>query len=435
MAFSGFNYIFVFLPVLLAVYFILPAGRRTARNAALLLFGLVFYACGGVYSLPLLLVSATANYGFALFADPQRPGSKAATAAAVAANLLALAMFKYTGFAAQTLTALGLNVTLPQIALPLGVSFFTFRGLSYILDVRRGLCEPERNYLRALLYLTFFPQLVSGPIARYPDMAEELRERHESLSGAAEGGVRFCFGLAKKLLLADTLGELASAVYATDASQLTVTAAWLGAVAYALQLYFDFSGYSDMAIGTARIFGFSTRENFNYPYCADSVSDFWRRWHISLSSWFRDYLYIPLGGNRRGTARQIFNLLVVWTLTGLWHGPAWNFVLWGLYYALLLIGERFLWRGLLEKSPRALRHIYALLIVIVGWVFFRADSAAFALGVLKAMFGGAPFADGRTIYYLKEYGILLAIGCAAALPVKQRLADFSRNTAPPPDSG
>ncbi|MEG2214500.1 MAG: MBOAT family O-acyltransferase [Oscillospiraceae bacterium] len=413
MSFSGFSFIFAFLPLVFAAYFLIPSRFRTARNAVLLGFGILFYACCGLRALPLLLLSVCLSYACGLAAAPGGKHPHAAVCG-VTAHLALLAAFKYLSPLAGAL-----NVALPAIVLPLGISFYTFRGISYILDVKRGDTPPERNFLSLALYIAFLPQLLSGPIARYSSMSADIIDRRETLSDAAEGMTRFCFGLAKKLLIADALGPLADAVFA--APGLTLSLAWIGAIAYTLQIYFDFSGYSDMAIGLARVFGFSTAENFNYPYTARSVTDFWRRWHISLSSWFRDYLYIPLGGNRCGGARQLLNLFIVWGLTGLWHGAATNFLLWGLYYALLLACERFVRRNAQGKLPSPLQHLYALLAVVVGWVFFRADSASAAFDFIGAMFGGAPLWDPRTTYFLLEYWHVLLLGVIASLPLGQWL--------------
>ena len=273
------------------------------------------------------------------------------------------------------------------------------------------------------LYVSLFPQLVAGPIVRYTTVAGEIRTRQETLDEFTEGAVRFLFGLSKKLILANGVGALADAVYGSTLSGLTVSLAWLGSVAYTLQIYFDFSAYSDMAIGLGRIFGFHFLENFDYPYISRSITEFWRRWHISLSTWFRDYVYIPLGGNRRGPWRQLLNLLIVWSLTGLWHGAEWTFVLWGLYYFLLLAGERFLWgKAVARLGP--LRHLYALFFVNAGWVLFRAESISKAGGVLRAMLGGASLSDGRTTYYLLEYGWVLTLAVVAALPWKRWLEQW-----------
>ena len=422
MAFSSMTFLFGFLPAVLLCYFLLPCRLRTGRNLVLLAFSLTFYAWGGLRLLPALLLSCLMNWGAALLAAPGRKGRKAVFSAALMLNIAMLGYFKYTGFLVTNLNALGLDLAAPAIALPAGISFFTFQAVAYLTDVYRGTIPPERSLGRVTLFMAFFPQLLQGPILRYGDFGPALTDRRETARDASEGAVRFCFGLGKKVLLADALGQIADAAFASG-DRLTVGFAWLGAAAYTLQLYFDFSGYTDMAIGLGRVLGFRLPENFNYPYISKSASEFWRRWHMTLSFWFRDYVYIPLGGNRCSRGRQVVNLLVVWMLTGLWHGSAWNFVLWGLYYALLLMGEKFLWGGILDRLPAAVRHVYALVLITVGWVLFRSASLAQVGEMVSAMFGGAPGGvwSGEAFYYLDQYRWELLAAIPAALPVKNWL--------------
>lgn len=417
-------FLFGFLPAVLVCYFLLPARWRTGRNTVLLIFSLAFYCWGGVALLPALLVSCVGNWAAALWAAPGRRGRKAVYGIALAGNLLMLGYFKYTGFLLENLQALGLDVTVPSIALPAGISFFTFQAMAYLTDVYRGTIPAERSLPRLTLFMAFFPQLLQGPILRYGEFAPALTQRQENSEDAAAGATRFCFGLAKKVLLADSLGVIADAAFSSG-DRLTMSLAWLGGIAYTLQLYFDFSGYTDMAIGLGRIFGFRLPENFNYPYISKSASEFWRRWHMTLSFWFRDYVYIPLGGNRCSRGRQILNLMAVWMLTGLWHGSAWNFVLWGLYYALLLMGEKFLWGKFLEKLPAAVRHVYALVLIIIGWVLFRSGSLAQVGQMVAAMFGAAPGGlwQPETAYYLHQFRWELLLAIPASLPVKQVLEE------------
>jgi len=422
MVFSSFSFLFVFFPILLMVYFILPARFRTGRNLVLLGFSLFFYAYGEPAFLPLILLSVSINYVFGLLAGLGCSARmhKCLFAASVATNLSLLGYYKYAVFFMENLNMLGLGLPVPEITLPIGISFFTFQGMSYVIDVYRGDTRSQRNPLSLALYIALFPQLVAGPIVRYRTVADEIVQRKESLDSFAQGGMRFIFGLAKKMILANQLGALADAVFSTGADSLTLSLAWLGAIAYTGQIYFDFSGYSDMAIGLGRIFGFRFLENFNYPYLSKSITEFWRRWHISLSTWFRDYVYIPLGGSRCAKSRQTLNLFVVFLLTGLWHGAAWNFIFWGIYYALLLLCERFLWGKTMEKAPGFLRHSYTMLLIIMGWVLFRASTLTDALEMAKVMFGtSADFWDVRTVYYWKEYGWVLVIGAVASLPVKR----------------
>ena len=417
-------FLFGFLPAVLVCYFLLPARWRTGRNTVLLIFSLAFYCWGGVALLPALLVSCVGNWAAALWAAPGRRGRKAVYGIALAGNLLMLGYFKYTGFLLENLQALGLDVTVPSIALPAGISFFTFQAMAYLTDVYRGTIPAERSLPRLTLFMAFFPQLLQGPILRYGEFAPALTQRQENSEDAAAGATRFCFGLAKKVLLADSLGVIADAAFSSG-DRLTMSLAWLGGIAYTLQLYFDFSGYTDMAIGLGRIFGFRLPENFNYPYISKSASEFWRRWHMTLSFWFRDYVYIPLGGNRCSRGRQILNLMAVWMLTGLWHGSAWNFVLWGLYYALLLMGEKFLWGKFLEKLPAAVRHVYALVLIIIGWVLFRSGSLAQVGQMVAAMLGAAPGGlwQPETAYYLHQFRWELLLAIPASLPVKQVLEE------------
>ena len=419
MAFSSMTFLFGFLPCILLCYFVIPTRFRSARNLVLLAFSLAFYCWGGVRLLPALLVSCVGNWVAALLAAPGCKGRKGVYLAALVANLAMLGYFKYTGFLLGNLQALGLDVTIPPIALPAGISFFTFQAIAYLTDVYRGKIPAERSLARVMLFMAFFPQLLQGPILRYEGFGPALAQRQETAADAADGAVRFCFGLAKKVLLADALGQVADAAFASG-NRLTMSFAWLGAIAYTLQLYFDFSGYTDMAIGLGRIFGFRLPENFNYPYISKSASEFWRRWHMTLSFWFRDYVYIPLGGNRCARGRQILNLFIVWMLTGLWHGSAWNFVLWGLYYAVLLMGEKFLWGRVLDKLPTVLRHAYAMVLIIIGWVLFRATGLAQVREMVSAMFGFAPGGlwNVETAYYLRQFSWEWIFAIPAALPVK-----------------
>lgn len=423
MAFGSMSFLFGFLPLTLLCYFLMPRRWRSGRNLVLLLFSLAFYCWGGVRLLPAFAVSCVGNWAAALLSAPGRRHRKAVYTAAVVLNVLMLGYYKYTGFLLGNLAALGMDVTVPSIALPAGISFFTFQAVAYLTDVYRGTIPAERNLGRVTLFMAFFPQLLQGPILRYGEFGPEILQRRETADEAADGAVRFCFGLAKKVLLADALGQVADGAFSAG-DQLTVSLAWLGAVAYTLQLYFDFSGYTDMAIGLGRVFGFHLPENFNYPYISKSASEFWRRWHMTLSFWFRDYVYIPLGGNRCSRGRHLINLLVVWLLTGLWHGSAWNFVLWGLYYAALLVGEKFLWGKALQKLSGLVQHVYALVLIIVGWVLFRSGSLAQVGEMVSAMFGAAPGGlwSGESVYYLRQFAWEWAVAVIAAMPVKNWLS-------------
>ncbi len=427
MVFSSPIFIFLFLPVVLGLYFMLPGMR--ARNLLLLVASIFFYAWGeGQYAL-LMLFSIGFNYVCGLWINSRkgRGGAGAVLAFAVVVNLGLLAFFKYAYFgvtaALNPLLALARlpALSLAPIHLPIGISFFTFHALSYVIDVYRGNAKVQRSLLQSALYITLFPQLIAGPIIRYKEIATQFAERTVNRDCFALGVRRFVIGLGKKMIIANTVGLTANQIYSLPPDQLTTPLAWLAAVCYMLQLYFDFSGYSDMAIGLARLFGFQFPENFNYPYISQSITEFWRRWHMSLSNWFRDYLYIPLGGNRRGPVRTYFNLFLVFLLCGLWHGANWTFVFWGLYHGFFLIVERLGLGALLARLWRPLRHAYALLVILVGWVFFRADTLAQARAVLSAMAGfasGDPAVHNLGLYVTPGLVAVLVVAVAVSMPLQ-----------------
>lgn len=421
MGFSSVIFLFYFLPITLACYYIAP---QKWRNFVFLLASLFFYAWGETRYVLLLLLSIGMNYAFGLLIGrTQARAAKAWLILALVANIAFLGLFKYTAFAAENINALfGISLSVPKIHLPMGISFFTFQAISYVVDVYRGEAQAQPRVSRVAYYIASFPRLVVGPITRFPDAIAEIEHRTYSSAQVAEGVSRFLVGLSKKVLLSDSLGGVADTMFRLSSGELTAVSAWLGIVCYTLQIYFDFGGYSDMAIGLGKMFGFTINENFNYPYICTSVKDFWRRWHISLSSWFRDYVYIPLGGNRCTVAKQVRNLLVVWFLTGLWHGAAWTFIAWGVYYGLWLLAERYFepWRA---KLPVLLQHSYAILIVMIGWVFFRADNMRMAGNYLAAMFGFAPlgFADATARMQLHDHIGLLAVAILACTPLMKQL--------------
>ena len=428
MVFSSISFLIFFLPVVLIVYFLIPSRKRTARNYVLLLFSLVFYSIGGPSFLILLLVSVIINYICGFYAAPERSllTRKLAVVFAAVLGLGLIGWFKYSGFLAETINRFGAGIPVPDVTLPLGISFFTFQGLSYVIDVYRGHAKTQRNPLNIALYISLFPALIAGPIVRYTAIESDISSRKERLEDFSAGVVRFSFGLAKKMLLANALGEIADKVFGGAPGSLSVLTAWVGALAFTGQLYFDFSAYSDMAIGLCRMFGFRIPENFNYPYIAKSVTDFWRRWHISLSTWFRDYLYIPLGGSRAGTIKHVRNFVIVWLLTGLWHGAAWTFVLWGALTCLTLLCERF-FRGRLPsgRTPSPIKHIYTMALVTILWVFFRSETALSAVAYVGAMFGANGMAaDGQGVYYILQYWPELVIAIVASIPVKQYIEGF-----------
>ena len=427
MVFSSLVFLLGFLPALLLVYYLVPARFRGLRNLVLLGASLFFYWWGAGPLVLLMVLSISVNYVGGLLAG-QRDRPRLAWAGllfAVCAGLGLLAWFKYAGFlfvfkyltfTLENLNLAGLNTPVPVIGLPIGISFFTFQGLSYVIDVYRGDAPIQKNPLDTALYVALFPQLVAGPIVRYTTVMEEIAHREETLSEFAAGATRFCFGLSKKMVLANSMGQIADGVFGQTAANLDPGLAWVGALAYTFQIYFDFSAYSDMAIGLGHTFGFHFLENFNYPYISRSVTEFWRRWHISLSSWFRDYVYIPLGGNRCSKPRWMFNLLVVWAATGIWHGASWNFIAWGLYYFVLLTIEKtFLLKYL--KKGKVWPHIYTLFFVVLGWGIFTANQPGAPLGLLlQKLF--VPQGGISPVYYLRNYGVLLVLGCvcSSALP-------------------
>lgn len=418
MVFSSLTFLFIFFPSLIAVYFITPSRMKNLRNLILLFFSFIFYAYGGLQFFPIILFSILINYLFGLILTKHL--TKVVIFGAIISNLSLLIWFKYAGFILQNINLFSFETPKLDIILPIGISFYTFQGLSYVIDVYKEKATAERNIFKVALYISLFPQLVAGPIVRYTTISDEISYRKESIDDFANGAMRFLFGLSKKVLIANQLSQIADAAFTSSTTDLTLGLSWLGILSYTAQIYFDFSGYSDMAIGLGRIFGFHFLENFNYPYTATSITDFWRKWHISLSTWFRDYLYIPLGGNKVNLVKQIRNLVIVWLLTGLWHGAAWTFIIWGLYYCVLLIGERYLWNNLLNRQTAIFKHSYAILLIIIGWVIFRSSDLSQALSFLKTMFGltSTPFWDGQATYYLLQFRWELIIAVFASLPLK-----------------
>ena len=425
MLFSSIIFIFFFLPLTLGLYYIIPSRYLRARNAVLLAASLIFYSWGEPVYVLLMIYSAFLNYFCALqVKSEQRKGGtgKKNLTFAVVMNLFILGFFKYFGFLMDTINSVtGAHIKYTALALPIGISFYTFQAMSYVIDVYRNDVPPQKNFFRFALYLSLFPQLIAGPIVRYRDVAEELENRSHSLEDFGRGAMRFVFGLGKKVILANNLGALYASVTALPDSKVTVLTYWIGIIAYTFQIYFDFSGYSDMAIGLGRMMGFHFLENFNYPYISASVTEFWRRWHMSLGSWFRDYVYIPLGGNRVSKAKWFRNIFIVWLLTGLWHGAAWTFILWGLFFAVFLTAEK-LWYGQALAQTRFLKHLYVLLLIAVSFVIFDAASVSGAFRTIASLFGlgGLPRSDALARYYFDSYSgvFLVAIVGATPLPAK-----------------
>ena len=419
MIFSSIPFLYYFLPVVLLVYGLTP---RVGKNAVLLLFSLVFYGWGEPKYLAVMLVCTALGYGFGLaLGRAGRPGvRKALLAASVLSSLSFLVYFKYADFFLSNFNALtGASLPLLQLTLPVGISFYTFQILSYTVDVYRGEAQVQKNPIDLACYVTMFPQLIAGPIVRYTDVAEQLKQRGRG--DFQKGASRFLVGLGKKILFANLLGEVCAAWRGTQDG--SVLFSWLYAVSYTLHIYFDFSGYSDMAIGLGALLGFRFPENFNYPYIAASVTEFWRRWHMTLSRWFRDYVYIPLGGNRKGMGKQLRNILIVWLLTGFWHGAAWNFLCWGLYFAALLILEKLVLLRFLEKH-RIFGHVYLLSAVVFGFVLFDASTLSGAWDCIRGMLGlgGLPIASAEGLYLLKSNALLLILAALGATPLPKRIA-------------
>ena len=420
MLFSSIVFLFSFLPAVMILYYLLPVRFR---NVILLLASLVFYAWGEPVYLFLMLLSILFNYFSGLDIARNLQDKRAAKRSLVfnlIINLAVLGFFKYEGFVLDTLNGiLPVHISYHALPLPIGISFYTFQILSYIIDVYRGNVKVQTNLSNFALYVTMFPQLIAGPIVQYADVDEQLASREISRTKFGEGSMYFIRGLAKKVLLANTSGMIFTEVSGFAKGNIAVVTAWLGAFAYMFQIYFDFSGYSDMAIGLGKMFGFEFNMNFNYPYVSKSITEFWRRWHISLSSWFRDYVYIPLGGNRVSKIKHIRNLLIVWFLTGLWHGAAWNFVAWGLYYGVILIIEKYLLSPVLDRLPDVVRHIYSIVLVVIGWVLFFSSSFGQAADYIRVMFGAGAhgFADRESMYLLTSNLILWLILIFGSTPL------------------
>ena len=425
MLFSSNVFLFVFLPVVLLLYYVLP---RSFRIPILLVSSLFFYGWGEPVYLILMIATILIDYIFGILIHSKKKKNKSAKLEliiAIIVNLLILGFFKYAGFVVEQLRLIPAlsNISAPEISLPIGISFYIFQSMSYVVDVYRNDAPVQKNPLKLGTYVSLFPQLIAGPIVRYGDVAEQLDSRKENLKDFSSGVMLFIFGLAKKILLANPMGNLWEMLQAEDGT----ATAWMGICAYTLQIYFDFSGYSDMARGLGRMFGFEFLENFNYPYISKNITEFWKRWHISLSTWFKEYVYIPLGGNRKGIYRQIINILVVWSLTGLWHGASWNFVLWGMYYGVILILEKTFLLKLLKKLPSAVGHIYSIFIVMIGWVlFFFEDMTSLGNFFVKLFTPVASTNAGNTI--MIAYLPMLLIGIFASTPIFKNFFDKRKET-------
>ena len=422
MVFSSIEFLYAFLPITLLGYLIAP---RNAKNVVLLFFSLLFYWWGEPKYTILMLFTITFCYAAGRLIE-NKNGTRVGRvllSVSVAVPLGLLAIFKYADFFLGSVNSLtGADIPLLKLALPIGISFYTFQALSYVVDVYRGDTPAQKSWINLATYVVLFPQLIAGPIVRYTTVAEDLTTRKHSLENTALGIRRFIIGLGKKVLIANLLGSLCTAY--RDSADPSVLFSWMYAISFSLQIYFDFSAYSDMAIGIGKILGFRFLENFNYPYISKSITEFWRRWHISLGSWFRDYVYIPLGGNRVKPLRQIFNIMVVWCLTGFWHGAGWTFMSWGLYFGIFLIIEKLFLKKYLEKAPSFLQHFYVVFLVVISFVLFNADNFTMAFSDLKIMFGATdlPLYTADTLYTLRSYGVLLILSFIGATPLMRNLA-------------
>ena len=413
MLFTSIPFLYYFLPLVLITYFIMP---KKYRNIVLLIFSIIFYAYGEPKYVFLMLLEILVAYFGAIIIDKNSKYKDITLVVVLIIHIGLLGIFKYTDFLILNINKIfNSHISLLNIVMPIGISFYTFQIISYLVDVYRKEVKPQENILKLATYVTLFPQLIAGPIVRYKDINKELDNREEKLEDVSYGIRRFIIGLAKKVIIANSLGELVNIL---DSSvSVTIVATWLKAISYMMQIYFDFSAYSDMAIGLGRIFGFHFLENFDYPYMSKSITEFWRRWHISLGSWFRDYVYIPLGGSRRGNGILIRNILVVWALTGLWHGASWNFIIWGLYFGILLLIEKLFIKKYLEKIPGVFRCIYTLFIVLISFIIFSADSMNGALLTINNLFRAEMFIDDGVIYYLKSYLPLLIVSLFGVTPL------------------
>lgn len=420
MVFSNLVFLFAFLPIVLISYYFVP---NKIKNIILLLASLFFYAWGEPKYIFLMIVSIIINYIFGILIHYMKYNiqlKQLLLTLSIICNISLLGFYKYGNFLIENINLIfNLNISNNPIPLPIGISFFTFQAMSYVIDVYRNDAKVQKNLFNLALYISLFPQLVAGPIVRYNTIADQIKKRIHNLEMFSNGVRQFIIGLTKKVIIANPLGEIADTIFASNPGDMSVSTAWIGILAYTLQIYFDFSGYSDMAIGLGKMFGFEFLANFNYPYISRSIAEFWRRWHISLGSWFRDYVYIPLGGNRKGKWKTYRNLLIVWTITGFWHGASWTFMAWGFYYGVLISLERAGLGRLLNRLWRPLQHIYVLIIVMVGWVFFRADNFTYSFEFLQTMFGfnNPLLIDNVARAYLQDQSYLLLLGMIFSLPI------------------
>ena len=420
MLFSSLNFIFVFFPLFLLIYYLVPFKLK---NIVLLIFSLIFYAWGEPKYIILLIIITLLDYICGIIIDKYKNNNKIKKIImvfCVVSNLLFLIFFKYTNFIIDNINGLGLHVKTLDIALPLGISFYIFQTMSYIIDLYKDKVPAEKNFFNFLTYVSMFPQLVAGPIVRYEDVVKELKSRKIDFDSFVQGLFLFLTGLFEKVLIANNVGYLHSLIV-KDISNISLFTAWLGIISFALQIYFDFNGYSTMAIGMGKMLGFNYPKNFNYPYIATSITDFWRRWHITLSSWFRDYVYIPLGGNRVKKYRWLINIMIVWILTGIWHGASWNFVIWGVYFGIILILEKLFVGKIIDKLPGFFKHVYALFLILIGWLIFFCDDLTLLYKYIPKIFVNSNIIDNEFIFYIKNYMIFLVSGILFSIPIVNKI--------------
>ena len=432
MIFSSIPFLFFFFPLFLILYYLAPFK---IKNIILLIFSLIFYAWGEPIYIGLMIFSSIVDYINGRMIEKyydNKVKKRIFMIGSVIINISLLGFFKYSDFLIENINNIfKLSIPLLELGLPIGISFFTFQTMSYSIDVYRGEVKAERNFLSFMTYVSMFPQLVAGPIVRYETVSEELHKREITFEKFSSGFVRFLQGLFKKVLIANNVGYVWSLV-SGDVSDISLMTAWLGIIMFGFQIYFDFSGYSDMAIGMGKMLGFTYPENFNYPYISKSITEFWRRWHISLSSWFKDYVYIPLGGSKCGKILNIRNILIVWMLTGIWHGAAWNFVLWGLYFGVILLIEKFVLKKFLEKLPNVLKHIYALFFIIVGWLIFAFDDVSLLGQYAIKMFANGTFIDAQFMQYFTDYFVYIVVATILSMPIYPYLKEkFTQNSPSP----
>lgn len=429
MVFSSSTFMFLFLPAFFMLYYLVPFK---AKNIVLCIFSLIFYAWGEPVYIGLMIFSSVVDFCNGLCMEKFKKYKMIFLIISIVINLSLLGFFKYSAMIVNSINEVfGMTIKVPNLALPIGISFYTFQTMSYSIDVYRGEVKTEHHFLDFMAYVSMFPQLIAGPIVRYSTINEELHNRVINFETFSNGMYRFLIGLFKKVMIANSVGALFTSVSASNVENQSALTLWVAILAFSLQIYFDFSGYTDMAIGIGRMLGFTFPENFKYPYQAETISEFWRRWHMSLTTWFRDYVYIPLGGSRRGAIRTIINIVVVWALTGIWHGAEWNFMLWGVYFGILLIIEKFILKDLLTKTPAVIKHIYVCVLVMIGWVIFSFEKLSDIAAYIKGMFHFENFIDNKALFLIGEYKVILILAMLFSVPVipfiKRKIAENIKN--------